>query len=297
MKKIHFLSLMLIISAIIGFNSCQEELTTEDLVTGYTVLLDESADTKAYVSNSGTVSGTGTYTHGSNVSLSTTAQKIQYRKESTSTWSTSTGSSYTINAIDANYYVRPWTQYYTVSVSGGTGGGDVKSGGSCSINAPSSSDPSGKTFDKWTISGTGSITSSGSRSTTVTGVGSDCTVTANFKATTPSKTTVYARAELVAESGVDASSGNGWYSVRVWLSTDRGLSSDVNITGACTILLDIATNTVTLNSISSGEATTRINKNSTNYPGLLPSNAGGKITIKSFTLPSSYTSFYTVSII
>lgn len=187
---------MLIISAIIGFNSCQEELTTEELVTGYTVLLDESADTKAYVSNSGTVSGTGTYTHGSNVSLSTTAQKIQYRKESTSTWSTSTGSSYTINAIDANYYVRPWTQYYTVSVSGGTGGGDVKSGGSCSINAPSSSDPSGKTFDKWTISGTGSITSSGSRSTTVTGVGSDCTVTANYKAVVTKTPTISIRVEF-----------------------------------------------------------------------------------------------------
>ena len=173
---------MLIFAAVIGFNSCQEELNTEEVVKGYTVLLDESADTKAYVSNSGTVSGTGTYTHGSNVSLSTSAQKIQYRKESTSSWSTSTGNTYTINAIDANYYVRPWTQYYTVRVSSGTGGGDVKSGGSISINAPASSDPAGKTFDKWTISGTGSITSSGSRSTTVTGVGSDCTVTANYKA-------------------------------------------------------------------------------------------------------------------
>ena len=172
-----------------GVSSCQEDVETIGVEKGYSVILDESADTKAYVSNDGTVSGTGTYTHGSKVSLSTTSQKIQYRKASTTTWSISTGNTYTIDAIDANYYVRPWTQYYKVTVSGGTGGGDVKAGGSCTINAPANSDPAGKTFEKWTISGTGTISKSANRSTSVTNVGSDCTVTANFKAATVTPTT------------------------------------------------------------------------------------------------------------
>ena len=125
---------------------------------------------------------------------------------------------------------------------------------------------------------------------------SSYTVTAVFKQKAASKTTVYARAELTAQSNVDAN-GNGTYDVRVWLSTNKGLSSDVSITGGCTISLTIAGQSVTLNSMSSGESKTTISKNSSNYPGLNRSNAGGMISINSVTLPSSYTNTYSVSIL
>ena len=220
MKRSIFVSLLLLLATMFGVSSCQEELETIGVEKGYSVILDESADTKAYVSNDGTVSGTGTYTHGSKVSLSTTSQKIQYRKASTTTWSISTGNTYTIDAIDANYYVRPWTQYYKVTVSGGTGGGDVKAGGSCTINAPASSDPAGKTFEKWTISGTGTIKSSASRSTSITNVGSDCTVTANFKANVTATPTISIRVEFT--DGYSSSQTSTMRSYRVMYKVTNG---------------------------------------------------------------------------
>ena len=252
MKRGIFVSLVLLLATMFGVSSCQGEMDTINVEKGYSVILDESADTKAYVSNDGTVSGTGTYTHGSKVSLSTTSQKIQYRKASTTTWSISTGNTYTIDAIDANYYVRPWTQYYKVTVSGGTGGGDVKAGGSCTINAPASSDPAGKTFEKWTISGTGTIKSSASRSTEVTGVGSDCTVTANFKA---AATQTYTITIKTKSTGIEA--GNG---AKVSLSVSGHNSMHPNTSQV------VSSSVKTWTIIANKGATVKVTVSCTNYP-------------------------------
>ena len=77
----------------------------------------------------------------------------------------------------------PPDQTYTLTVSGGTGGGSYAEGARAAITADAA--PEGKTFDKWTSSGGGSFADAASASTIFTMPANDVTVTASYKDSTP----------------------------------------------------------------------------------------------------------------
>jgi uncharacterized protein (TIGR02145 family) len=89
--------------------------------------------------------------------------------------------------VTANFVAKAViTQKYTVTVTGGKGGGSYAQGATVSITATV---PSGKQFDKWTTSSSlVSFANASSAATTFTMPGNAVTVTANF-VTTPTITT------------------------------------------------------------------------------------------------------------
>jgi hypothetical protein len=72
---------------------------------------------------------------------------------------------------------------YTVTVNSGTGSGSYSAGAVVSISANAA--PSGQVFDKWTVSGSGTVANANSASTTFTMGSGAATVTATSKAAPP----------------------------------------------------------------------------------------------------------------
>ncbi|MCL2164302.1 MAG: hypothetical protein FWH55_07905, partial [Oscillospiraceae bacterium] len=75
------------------------------------------------------------------------------------------------------------------TVVSGTGGGDYAAGASVAINADAP--PSGKTFDKWTVTGGGGFADANSANTTFTMPASPATVTASYKDAPVSVDTIF----------------------------------------------------------------------------------------------------------
>ena len=142
-------------------------------------------ETKYTTTKTANVSGTGTYTHNDRVNLSTTSgYTLYFRKESESSYTSANGSTYTIGAIDANYYVKAEKQVTITATASAspTAGGSVtctdNNNGTWSLKATAKN---GYSFDKWTTTA-GTIASATSSSTTLT-TSSNATVTGIFKAT------------------------------------------------------------------------------------------------------------------
>ena len=149
-------------------------------------------ETKYTTTKTANVSGTGTYSHNDRVNLSTTSgYTLYYRKESQSSYTSANGSTYTIPAIQSNYYVKAEkkvTITATASASPSAGGSVTctdNNNGTWSLKATANT---GYSFDKWTTTA-GTIASATSSSTTLT-TSSNATVTGNFKATASTTGTV-----------------------------------------------------------------------------------------------------------
>ena len=86
----------------------------------------------------------------------------------------------TVKAIFEEITVTPPT--YTVTVTGGTGGGDYAAGATVSITANAA--PAGQQFDKWTTSGGVTFADATAAGTTFNMPAKDVTVTATYKTVT-----------------------------------------------------------------------------------------------------------------
>lgn len=121
---------------------------------------------------------------------------------------TSSSGNYKITEEITKDYTVKTVRGFNVTVSSGTGGGLCDSGSSVSITANSA--PSGKTFDKWTVSsGSGTFGSATSSSTTFKPT-STSTVLANYKSNSTPTTNYTVTFKVVRSSNP---TGNGSYRI------------------------------------------------------------------------------------
>ena len=185
-------------------------------------------ETKYTTTKTANVSGTGTYSHNDRVNLSTTSgYTLYYRKESSSSYTSANGSTYTIDAIQSNYYVKAEKKVTITATASAspTAGGSVtctdNNNGTWSLKATANT---GYSFEKWTTTA-GTIASATSSSTTLT-TSSNATVTGNFKAN--QTTTSYSIEFTVDDACGSSTSHDAEYTVTVSGGVYNGQSFTVS---------------------------------------------------------------------